>query len=149
MTITATDKKLGLKWVHPYKIKEVLRYRGAYRLQNTFTRTTVQRAVNKVKQYVGDEGLLVCPKEAFSPHTLGESDPEEEHRPVGERRPVRRYEENGILGSPGPERERGPERQHGEEGDEQQMTADQGPRNRELAGEASDRLQEVTSGEEV
>lgn len=88
MTISATDKKLGLKWVDPYNIKE--------------------------------------------------------------RRPVHRYEEeNGLLGSPGPERERGPERQHGEEGDEQQMTADKGPRYRELAGEASDRPEKVTSGEEM
>ncbi len=30
------DRKLGVKWVGPYKVKEVLRNGGAYRLENVF-----------------------------------------------------------------------------------------------------------------
>ncbi len=44
------DRKLGVKWVGPYKVKEVLRDGGADRLENVFEGTRVQRAADKIKQ---------------------------------------------------------------------------------------------------
>ncbi len=35
-TTSLGDRKLGMKWVGPYKVKEVLRNGGAYRLENVF-----------------------------------------------------------------------------------------------------------------
>ncbi len=53
------DRKLGVKWVGPYKVKEVLRNGGAYRPENVFDGVGVQRAADKVKPYVGQGDILV------------------------------------------------------------------------------------------
>ncbi len=48
-TTSMGDRKLGVKWVGPYKVKEVLLNGGAYRLENVFDEVRVQRAADKVK----------------------------------------------------------------------------------------------------
>ncbi len=48
-TTSVSDRKLRVKWVGPYKVKEVLRNGGAYRLENVFEGTRAQRAADKVK----------------------------------------------------------------------------------------------------
>ncbi len=52
-TTSLGDSKLGVNWVGPYKVKEVLRNEGAYRLENVFDGVRIQRAADKVKPYVG------------------------------------------------------------------------------------------------
>ncbi len=93
-TTSVGDRKLGVKWVGSYKVKEVLQNGGAYRPENVFEGTRVQRAADKVKPYIGQEDILVRPRElAFR----DDSEEEEEMppRPVRERRPPRRYGEEG------------------------------------------------------
>ncbi len=48
-TTSVGDRKLGVKGVGSYKVKEVLRDGGAYRLENVFEGTLVQRAADKIK----------------------------------------------------------------------------------------------------
>ncbi len=87
------DRKLGVKWVGPYKkAKDVLRNGGAYRLENVFDGVRIQRAVDKVKPYAGQGDILVQPREIFFRDDSDEED-EVEPRPVRERRPPRRYGE--------------------------------------------------------
>lgn len=59
-TTFQSDKKLGVKWVGQYKVKEDLRKGGVYALENT-DGTVVQKAADKVKPYVGREEILVQP----------------------------------------------------------------------------------------
>ncbi len=91
-TTSLGDRKLEVKWVGPYKVKEVLREGGAYRLESVFDGVRIQRAANKVKPYVGLDNILVQSREMFF---RDDSDGEEEAepRPVRERRPRRRYGE--------------------------------------------------------
>ncbi len=72
-TTSLNDRKLGVKWIGPYKVKEGLKQGGAYRLENVFDGVMVQRAADKVKSYVGREGVLVQPQEVF-----GQEDSEQE-----------------------------------------------------------------------
>ncbi len=81
-----------MKWVGPYKVKEVLRNGGAYRLENVFDGVGVQRAADKVKPYTGQGDILVHPRELIFPDDSDEEE-EVEPRPVRERRPPRRYGE--------------------------------------------------------
>ncbi len=62
-TTSLGDRKSGVKWVGPYKVKEVIRNGGAYRLENVFDGVRIQRAANKVKPYVGQGDILVQPRE--------------------------------------------------------------------------------------
>ncbi len=64
-TTSLNDRELGVKWTGPYKVKEVLRQGGAYRLENVFDGVMVQRAADKVKPYVGRKGVLVQPQEVL------------------------------------------------------------------------------------
>ncbi len=91
-TTSLGDMKLGVKWVGPYKVKEVLWNGGAYRLENVFDAVRIQRAEDKVKPYVGQGDILVQPREMFFREDNDEED-EVEPRPVRERRPPRRYGE--------------------------------------------------------
>ncbi len=91
-TTSSNDRKLGVKWIGPYKVKELLRQGGAYRLGNVFDEVMVQRVVDKVKPHVGREGVLVQPQEVFCQED-SEQEKEVEPRPVRERRPPRRYGE--------------------------------------------------------
>ncbi len=93
-TTSVGDRKLGVKWIGPYKVKEVLRNGGAYRLENVFEGTLVQRAADKVKPYIGQENVLVRPKELMF-HDDSEEEEELPPRPVRERRPPVRYGEEG------------------------------------------------------
>ncbi len=88
------DRKLGVKYVGPYKVKEVLRDGGAYRLENVFEETRVKRAADKIKHYMGQENILVRPRELIF---RDESEEEEEipPRPVRELRLPVRYGEEG------------------------------------------------------
>ncbi len=88
-TTSLGDKKLGVKWVGPYKVKEVFRNGGAYWLENVFDVVRIQRASDKVKPYVGQGDILVQPREMFFRDDSDEED-EVEPRPVRERRPPRR-----------------------------------------------------------
>ncbi len=81
------DRKLGLKWVGPYKIKEVLREGGAYKLEDVFEGVVIQRAADKVKPYVGQVNILTQPREVFYQE---DSEEEDERRPVRNRVPPRR-----------------------------------------------------------
>ncbi len=90
-TTSQIDKRLGVKWIGPYKVKERLREGGAYILEDVFDGTEVQRAADKVKPYVGQGEILVGQLEIFTPGELDDSESEEEGRPVRERRPVRKY----------------------------------------------------------
>ncbi len=54
-TTSVNDRKLGIKWLGPYTVKELLRQGGAYRVENAFDRVLVQRAADKVKPYAGRE----------------------------------------------------------------------------------------------
>ncbi len=92
-TTSVGDRKLAVKWVGPYKVKEVLRNGGAYRLKNVFEGTLVQRAADKIKPNIGQENILVRLREL-----IFRDDSEEEKlppRPVRERRPPVRYGEEG------------------------------------------------------
>ncbi len=48
-TTSLGDRKSGVKWVGPYKVKEVILNGGAYRLENVFHEVRIQRAADKVK----------------------------------------------------------------------------------------------------
>ncbi len=91
-TTSLNDRKLGIKWIGPYKVKEVLRQGGAYRLENVFDGVMLQRAADEVKPYAGRKGVLVQPREVFCQED-NEQEEEVEPRPVRERRPPRRYGE--------------------------------------------------------
>ncbi len=77
-TTSLSDWKLGVKWVGPYKVKEVLRDGEAYRLENVFDGVRIQRAAHKVKPYVGQENILVQSREMFF---RDDSEEEEEVEP--------------------------------------------------------------------
>ncbi len=91
-TTSVNDRKLGVKWIGPYKVKEVLRQGGAYRLENVFDGVVIQRAEDSVKPYVGREGVLVQQQKVFGQED-SEQEEEVETRPVRQRRPPERYEE--------------------------------------------------------
>ncbi len=69
-TTSLSDRKLGVKWVGPYKVKKVLRGEGAYRLEIVFDGVRIQRVVDIVKPYVGQGNILVQPREMFSAMTV-------------------------------------------------------------------------------
>ncbi len=81
-TTSLADRKLGLKWVGPYKVKEVMREGGAYKLEDVFEGVIIQRAADKVKPYVGQDNILTQPREVFY-----QEDSEEDDEP----RPGRRF----------------------------------------------------------
>ncbi len=92
-TTSLSERKLGVKWVGPYKVKEIIRNGGAYRLENLFDGVRIQRAADKVKPYVGQGGILVHPQEVFV-----QKDTEEEvPKPARERRPPKRYIEEDEI----------------------------------------------------
>ncbi len=91
-TTSVNDRKFGVRWIGPYKVKEVLRQGGAYRLENVFDGVMVQRVADRVKQYVGREGVLVQQQEVFGQED-NEQEEELETRPVRQRRPPERYGE--------------------------------------------------------
>ncbi len=72
-TTSVNDRKSGVKWIGPYKVKEVHRQGGAYRIENVFDGVVVQRAADRVKPYVGREGVLLQQQEVF-----GQEDSEQE-----------------------------------------------------------------------
>ncbi len=57
-TTSASDRKLGVKWIGSYRVLEVIRGGGAHVLENTFDGTRVQRAADKVRLYVRGEEVL-------------------------------------------------------------------------------------------
>ena len=90
---TAAERKLGLKWVGPYKVKKVILEGVSYELENMFNGTTLRRAADKLKSYYGGEGYLVDMEEIVLP---SEDEEEEEEalpapREARVRRPVRRF----------------------------------------------------------
>ena len=56
---SSIEWKLGIKWISPYKVKEVKHGGVSYDLENTFSGDTIHRAVDKLKRFVGDEGYIV------------------------------------------------------------------------------------------
>ncbi len=91
-TTSVNDRKLGVKWIGPYKVKEVLRQGGAYRLENGFDGVIVHRAAHRLRPYVGQERVLLRQQEVFGQED-SEQDEELEARPVRQRRPPERYGE--------------------------------------------------------
>ncbi len=85
-TTSLGDRILGVKWVGSYKVKEVLRDGGAYRLENVFDLVRIQKVADKHKPYIGQgRDINLCS------HDDGEEEEEVEPRPVRERRPPIRY----------------------------------------------------------
>ena len=84
------ERKLGIKWIGPYKVTKVAQGGVSYVLENTFTGDTIHRASDKIKRFVGDENYLVDMSEIVVP---SDDDEEEVVEPRGARprRPVRRY----------------------------------------------------------
>ena len=83
------ERKLGVKWIGPYKVTQVAQGGVSYELENTFTGDTIHRASDKLKRFVAGEGYIVDMSEVMVP-----SDEEgdiEEPRGARARRPVRRY----------------------------------------------------------
>ncbi len=95
-TTSLGARKLGVKWVGPYKVKEVLRNGGAYRLENVFDGVGVHRAADKVKPYIGQGDILVQPRELIF-HDDSDEEEEVEPRAVRERRLPRRFGEEIEL----------------------------------------------------
>ncbi len=89
-TTSLGDRKLGLKWVGPYKVKEVIREGSAYKLEDVFEGVVIQRAADKVKPYVVQDNILTQPRKMFLQE---DSEEEDEPRPVRNRIPPRRYAE--------------------------------------------------------
>ena len=78
--------KLQPRWVGPYRVTEVIRDGGAYKLRNPLTGTELQRAAEKVKPYYGREEWLT---ELTS--TPVQDDFFVESLPPRARNPTRRY----------------------------------------------------------
>ncbi len=68
------ERKLIPKWLVPYKVKEVIWDRSVYILENLWDGTRVQRAVNKVKPYYGNDPLIVKPEGLILPPEDAEED---------------------------------------------------------------------------
>ena len=83
------ERKLGIKWIGPYKVTEMAQGGVSYVLENAFTGDKIHRASNKIKPFVGDEGYLVDMNEVVLPSD--DDLEEEEPRVARQRRPVRRY----------------------------------------------------------
>ena len=93
-TTSQSDKKLGVKWIGPYKVLEVVRGGGVYKLENSFDGSMLQRAAEKIKPYFGNDNILLNPQEVYFHRELPEEDEDEgirEGRPPRERRPPARY----------------------------------------------------------
>ena len=88
---SSIERKLGIKWIGPYKVKEVKQGGVSYDLENTFSGDTLHRAADKLKRFVGDEGYIVDMSEIVLPSE--DEDDMEEPRTARQRRPVRRYVE--------------------------------------------------------
>lgn len=87
---SSVQRKLGVKWLGPYKVKEILRDGSAYVLENVFNGTQIQRAAEKIKPYVGKEQILIEQEEVLVPPVDDSDEDEVEQRPTRERRPPRR-----------------------------------------------------------
>lgn len=83
--LPGTSQKLNCKWLGPYKVTEVIRDGGSYRLKNVFDQRVIQRAAEKIKPYCGEEQWLLMPQEVVVP----END-FSEHLPPRQRVPPRR-----------------------------------------------------------
>lgn len=90
-TSSSMERKLGLKWIGPFKVKRVTLGGVSYELENVFTGVTIRRAADKLKRYVGDDRYLLEMEEVVLPSD-GEEEMEEPRR-ARQRRPVRRYVE--------------------------------------------------------
>ena len=89
---SSAERKLGLKWMGPYKVKEVHLDGVSYIVENVFNGKTLHRAADKVRKYIAEDGYVVDMEEVVVPSD--EEDEEEvieEPRPTRERRPVRRF----------------------------------------------------------
>ena len=85
---SSMERKLGIKWIGPYKVTVKEQEGVSYVLENTFTGDTIHRASDKIKSFVGDEGYVVDMTEVVLP---SEDEEDEEPRVPRQRRPVRRY----------------------------------------------------------
>ncbi len=79
-------KKLCAKWNGPYKVVEVLRDGGGYKVEDPFTGQMLQRAAEKVKTFGGSDEYVVEPQD-----TVFQADLETEVLPPRIRRRPRRY----------------------------------------------------------
>ena len=87
---SSMERKLGIKWIGPYKVKKVLQGGVSYELENTFSDDTFHRAPDKIKRFVGDEGYMVDLNEIVV-SSEDEDEGEEPRRGARQRRHVRRF----------------------------------------------------------
>ena len=86
---STAERKLGLKWIGPYKVTKVALGGVSYELKNVFNGTIINRAADKIRPYIGEEQYLLEMGEIVIPS----DDEEEMEEPRGARprRPPRRY----------------------------------------------------------
>ena len=46
---SSIERKLGIKWIGPFKVKKVTQGGVSYELENTFSGDTIHRAADKLK----------------------------------------------------------------------------------------------------
>ena len=89
---SSAERKLGLKWMGPYKVKEVHLDGVSYIVENVFNGKTLHRAADKVRKYIAKDGYVLDVEEVVVPSDEeDEEEGREEPRPTRERRPVRRF----------------------------------------------------------
>ena len=80
-TTSTSERKFGVKWIGPYRVKEVIRQGGAYIVENVFDGTTLRRAADKVKPYVGQGDILLHHREVYVPEVAEDEGEDDRPRP--------------------------------------------------------------------
>lgn len=86
---SSVERKLGLRWNGPYRVKKMALGGVSYELENLFNGTIINRAADKLRRYIGDEQYLLEMNEVVVPSE--DEEEVEEPRVARHRRPVRRY----------------------------------------------------------
>lgn len=63
---SSADRKLGLKWIGPCRVKKVNLDGVSYEVENVFNGKILHRAADRLRRYVSDEGYVVDMKEICS-----------------------------------------------------------------------------------
>ena len=84
-----TCAKLNAKWKGPYRVIEVIRNGQVYVLEDPYSGKCVQRAADKIKQYISCHQIIPEAEELVESVILEEE--EDQGRPPRHRQPPRRY----------------------------------------------------------
>ena len=82
--------KLNAKWKGPYRVIEIIRNGQVYMLEDPYSGKCVQRAADKIKQYISRHEIIPEVKEVVDHDSLKEEE-EDQGRPPRHRQPPRRY----------------------------------------------------------